>query len=296
MQQVDCTLSSSPATAEDYIALFKPRVMSLVIFTGFVGIFLAPHRLHPVMVLAALICLALGACGSAALNMALEADLDIQMARTRRRPIPRGVIHWGDAAGLGFSLSVISVVMMGLWFNLLASALLAFTILFYVCFYTMCLKRNTPQNIVIGGLSGALPPLIGWVCSGGEVTAWLPLFMVATIFLWTPPHFWALCLICDKDYRQAGVPMYPITHGPLATRRAILAYTVAVVCISMGPFFMGRAGFFYLGTALLLGAGFLVYAGRLWLKGGEGRARGAFFYSIFYLFFLFLGLMVDRVL
>src|SRR5215813_9143653 len=216
---------SRVTTVGDYFALLKPRVMSLVIFTGLAGIVAAPGHIHPLVAFTALLCIAVAAGASGALNMAYDADIDRVMARTATRPIPMGHIAPGEALGFGWVLSVASVAVMGLMVNLVAAALLAFTIFFYVGVYTLWLKRRTPQNIVIGGLSGALPPAIGWAAVTGSLSL-APLVLVAIIFLWTPPHFWALSLWRSEDYARAGVPMLPVVGGKAATRRQILIYTV----------------------------------------------------------------------
>src|SRR5437762_488266 len=214
------------ATVGDYFALLKPRVMSLVVFTGLAGIVVSPGHVHPLVAFTALLCLALGAGASGALNMAYDSDIDGLMARTAARPIPLGRISREEALAFGWWIAAASVAMMGLFVNELAAALLAFTILFYVGVYTLWLKRRTPQNIVIGGLAGALPPAIGWAAVTGSLTL-APVLLVAIIFLWTPPHFWALSLWRSGDYARAGVPMMPVVRGKLSTRRQILPYTAS---------------------------------------------------------------------
>src|SRR6202034_2596329 len=224
----------SIAGAGDYIELMKPRVMSLVVFTALVGLLLAPGHIHPVIGFAALLCITVGAGAAGALNMWYDADIDARMARTAGRPIPRGRVTPGEAAGFGFTLAVFSVVTLGLLVNLLAAALLAFTIFFYVAIYTVWLKRSTPQNIVIGGAAGALPPMIGWAAAaGGAASGPLPLFLL--IFFWTPPHFWALSLYRAQDYARAGVPMLPVVAGEPETRRQILLYSLLLAPLGASP-------------------------------------------------------------
>src|SRR6267143_5189783 len=234
----------SLAGVEDYIALLKPRVMSLVVFTALVGLLVAPGHVHPVIGFTALLCIAIGAGASGALNMWYDADIDAIMKRTARRPIPAGRILPGEALAFGSTLAVGSVLVLGILVNWLAAALLAFTIFFYVFIYTMWLKRSTPQNIVIGGAAGALPPVIGWAAATGEVGL-EPLILFLIIFLWTPPHFWALALNRADDYARAGVPMLPVVAGRAATTRQILIYSVVLLPISLLPWGFGFAGPIY---------------------------------------------------
>jgi protoheme IX farnesyltransferase len=248
----------------DYVALLKPRVMSLVVFTALAGLVVAPGTLHWVEALAAIVFIALGAGASGALNMWWDADIDRVMKRTARRPIPGGRVEAGEALGLGLGLSGISVVMLGLATNLAAAGLLAFTIFFYAVVYSMWLKRATPQNIVIGGAAGAFPPMIGWAAVTGGV-ALEPVLMFLLILIWTPPHFWALALFMKDDYHKAGVPMLTVTHGRAATRRHILAYTVLLVPVAVGLGFTAIGGPVYLAAAVVLNA--------LFLKGAIGLAR-----------------------
>src|SRR5436305_13808500 len=224
----------SIAGVGDYIELMKPRVMSLVVFTALVGLAIAPAHLHPVLAFTALLCIAVGAGAAGALNMWYDADIDARMARTAGRPIPRGRITPGEAAGFGLTLAVFSVVSLGLLVNVLAAALLAFTIFFYVVIYTVWLKRSTPQNIVIGGAAGALPPIIGWTAASGSL-AIEPILLFLIIFFWTPPHFWALSLYRREDYARAGVPMLPAVAGGQETRRQILLYTVILAPLGLLP-------------------------------------------------------------
>ena len=285
----------SIAGVGDYIELMKPRVMSLVVFTALVGLVRAPEPMHPVMAFTAVLCIAVGAGAAGALNMSYDADIDARMARTAGRPIPRGRITPGEAAGFGFTLAVFSVVLLGLLVNVLAGALLAFTIFFYVAIYTMWLKRSTPQNIVIGGAAGALPPIIGWAAATGSV-AIEPLVLFLIIFLWTPPHFWALSLYRTEDYARAGVPMLPVVAGKEETRRQILIYTLILAPLGVAPWLLGYAGAIYGVVALVVGGVMIVLALRLRLeRQGHTASRHMFAFSILYLFLLFAMLLVDRM-
>ena len=269
MTDTRADLAGQPGTGDagfgDYVQLLKPRVMSLVVFTALVGLLVAPVRLHPIESLAAIIFIALGAGASGALNMWWDADIDAVMRRTRGRPVPSGRVQPGEAMGLGMGLSGISVVMLALATNLLAAALLAFTIFFYAVVYTMWLKRATPQNIVIGGAAGAFPPMIGWVAATGSISL-ESVLMFALIFMWTPPHFWALALFMNDDYSKARVPMLTVTHGRKVTRAHILAYTVALVPVALGVAFTSIGGPVYLAVSLVLNALFLRGAWRIWRR------------------------------
>jgi protoheme IX farnesyltransferase len=285
----------------DYLALLKPRVMSLVIFTALVGMVIAPGALHPVLAFTALLCIAFGAGASGALNMWYDADIDAKMARTAGRPIPQGRISREDAAGFGAFLALASIAALGLVINWLSAGLLALTIGFYLFVYTMWLKRRTAQNIVIGGAAGALPPVIGWAAVTGSLS-WEPVALFLIIFLWTPPHFWALALYRTDDYARVGVPMLPVVSGAAATRTQILLYTVALVAASALPVLMGFAGLVYAAAAILGGGLFLWLAAWLWLAGLMGREGLAaklppklFGVSIFYLFALFAALLAERI-
>ncbi|MCG8690951.1 MAG: heme o synthase [Minwuiales bacterium] len=281
--------------ARDYFALLKPRVMSLVVFTGLAGMLLAPGGLHPVLAFTALLCIAVGAGASGAINMWFDADIDAIMRRTQSRPIPRGVIAPTDALGFGITLSVASVLVMGLAINAVAAGLLALTIAFYVLVYTMWLKRRTPQNIVIGGAAGAFPPMIGWAAVTGDVSlASIALF--AIIFMWTPPHFWALALYRSDEYARAGVPMLPVVAGRNATRRQMLLYTLLLFPVTLAPVALGVAGMIYGSVATVLGVLFVLCSVRV-LRAADGDERPAkqmFGYSILYLFLLFATLLADR--
>lgn len=281
------------STAADYWALLKPRVMSLVLFTGFVGLLLAPGHLHPLIAFTALLCLAVGAGAAGALNMWFDCDMDAQMARTQQRPLPLGRIHLDDALGFGIFLSCASVLVMGLVVNLLAALLLFSAIIFYVGVYTFWLKRRTPQNIVIGGAAGALPPVIGWIAVTGQM-AWEPWVLFGIIFFWTPPHFWALALLRRKEYAQANIPMLPVVAGVLATKRQIFFYAALLFLISFLPYTLGFLGKIYAVVALSLGSYFLLLCGQLWQESHLQHALKTFGFSIFYLFGLFLGMLIDR--
>src|SRR6516162_5423656 len=285
----------SVAGVGDYVELMKPRVMSLVVFTALVGLVVAPVPMHPVMAFTALICIAVGAGAAGALNMWYDADIDACMARTAGRPIPRGRITPGEAAGFGFTLAVFSVVSLGLLVNVLAAALLAFTIFFYVAIYTVWLKRSTPQNIVIGGAAGALPPVIGWAAATGSV-ALEPLILFLIVFLWTPPHFWALSLYRTDDYARAGVPMLPVVAGAAETRRQIFRYTLVLTPVGVAPWLLGYTGAVYGITAALAGAAMIALAIRVRNEArGQAASKQMFGFSILYLFLLFAMLLVDRM-
>ena len=293
------------ATAGDYLALLKPRVMSLVVFTGLVGMVLGAGQaggsavpggasLHPILWLTALLCIAVGAGASGAINMWYDADIDAQMSRTRTRPIPRGRVAPSDALGMGIVLSIASVTVMALAVNLTAAALLALTIGFYVLVYTMWLKRRTPQNIVIGGAAGALPPVIGWAAVTGSLSV-EPLLLFAIIFMWTPPHFWALALFRNEDYTRAGVPMMPVVAGEFETRRQILIYALLLAPLAVAPSLIGMAGMGYGILSAALGINFVRLSWVLYRRPDDAAAKRLFAFSILYLFLLFLGLVVDKL-
>ncbi len=293
------TAEPSLATVGDYLALLKPRVMSLVIFTALVGLVIAPGHIHPVLGLVALICIAVGAGAAGALNMWYDADIDALMARTARRPIPAGRIAAGEALAFGIVLAVGSVAVLGLLVNVLAAGLLAFTIFFYAVVYTMWLKRATSQNIVIGGAAGALPPVIGWAAKTGGLE-FEPILLFLIIFFWTPPHFWALSLSRVQDYARAGVPMLPVTAGEAVTRKQILFYTLLLAPLGVTPYAFGRAGLIYGVTAIVSGVAMLVLAFRVcWPRSHDLRnaaGRRLFGFSILYLFLLFAALLVEHAL
>jgi heme o synthase len=287
----------SEAEVSDYIALLKPRVMSLVIFTALIGLVIAPGHFHPVLAFTSLICIAAGAGASGALNMALEGDIDALMSRTANRPIPRGRITPSEAMAFGMTLAFFSVMTLGILVNWYAGALLAFTVFFYVVIYTLWLKRWTAQNIVIGGAAGALPPVVAWVAATGSLAV-EPLLLFLIIFFWTPPHFWALALFRSDDYARAGVPMLPVVAGPDATRLQILLYTVVLVAVAVAPWPLGYFDAVYGTTSLVLGAGMLALAVNVYRRRARAESlratRKLFAFSIFYLFALFatLGLEV----
>jgi heme o synthase len=291
------------ADYRDWIALLKPRVLTLVVFTGLIGLVVAPGHLNVVLAFTAILCItvAAGACG--AINMWYDRDIDAVMRRTRNRPIPAGRIDPGPALGFGITLAAGSVLLMGLAVNIPAALILALSICFYVFVYTMWLKRRTPQNIVIGGAAGAFPPVIGWAAVTGSVDL-LPLVLFGIVFIWTPPHFWSLALWANDDYRRAGVPMLPVVAGARETRRQIVLYTLVLVPLTLVPYFMGFSGIIYGGIAALLGAIFLwrvygVMTDRQDPTGvsltGDAPAKRAFKYSVLYLFVLFAALAVDRL-
>jgi protoheme IX farnesyltransferase len=286
----------SEASVGDYVALMKPRVMSLVVFTALVGLMVAPGHLHPVLGFAALLCIAIGAGAAGALNMWFDADVDAVMSRTKSRPIPAGRVLPQEALGFGMTLAVGSVAVLGLVANWLAAGLLAFTIFFYVAIYTAWLKRSTPQNIVIGGAAGAFPPMIGWAAATGAIGL-ESILMFLVIFFWTPPHFWALSLWRTQDYARAGIPMLPVVAGPAETRRQILIYALALVPVGASPWLFGYAGLIYGITAVAAGAAMAYLALQLYRFGdtpaGDRAAKRLFGLSILYLFLLFAVLLID---
>ena len=288
----------SEADVGDYIALLKPRVMSLVVFTALVGLVIAPGHVHPVLAITSLLCIAVGAGASGALNMALEGDLDARMTRTANRPIPRGRITPSEAMAFGVILAFFSVLTLGILVNWYAGGLLAFTIFFYVVVYTMWLKRWTAQNIVIGGAAGSLPPVVAWVAATGSLSV-EPLLLFLIIFFWTPPHFWALALFRSDDYARAGVPMLPVVAGPDATRLQVLLYTLVLVAVAVSPWPLGYFDAIYGVTSLVLGGGMLALAIQLYCSRARAvslrAARKLFAFSILYLFALFASLLVEVI-
>jgi protoheme IX farnesyltransferase len=289
---------SRAASVGDYFALLKPRVMSLVLFTAVAGMLLAPVKVDPLTAFTALLCIAVGAGASGALNMAYDADIDALMTRTATRPVPLGRIARGDALAFGWTLAAGSVAVMALFVNPLAAFLLAFSVAFYVFVYTLWLKRRTVQNIVIGGLAGSLPPAIGWAAATGTLGL-APLLLVMIIFLWTPPHFWALALYRSEDYARAGVPMLPVVSGKRATRRQIFAYSLVLAPLALTPAAIGLGGPLYAAVALGFGAWFVVDAVAVMRETDEVRepaARRLFGVSILYLFVLFAALMLERLM
>jgi protoheme IX farnesyltransferase len=286
----------SEADVADYIALLKPRVMSLVIFTALVGLLIAPVHVHPVLAFTSILCIAVGAGASGALNMALEGDIDALMSRTANRPIPRGRVTRPEALAFGMTLAFGAVAVLGLVANWLAASLLAFTIFFYVAIYTMRLKRATPQNIVIGGAAGAFPPMIGWAAATGTV-GFESVLLFLIIFVWTPPHFWALSLWRAEDYARAGIPMLPVVAGYAETRRQILLYSLVLAPIGVSPWLFGYAGVIYGATAIVAGALMVWLAVKIKVLGdgdeGDRAAKRLFGVSILYLFALFAVLLID---
>jgi len=289
-----------PTDWRDFLALTKPRVMSLVIFTGLCGLLAAPQATHPVLGFTAVLCIAMGAGGSAALNQWWEADLDSAMKRTSKRPLPSGRMDKGAARDFGVALSAGSVFLMGVAIGWLAAAILALAIVYYAVVYTIWLKLRTPQNIVIGGGAGAFPPLIGWVAATGEITL-MPVLLFAIIFFWTPPHFWALALFVKTDYARVGIPMMPVVAGERSTRLQILGYAALLLLLSMAPWWIGGTGAVYGLSALALGLAFLVLSARVGLRMPvEGDTmkpeKQLFGYSVLYLFALFAALVADRLI
>jgi protoheme IX farnesyltransferase len=285
----------SLATVGDYIALMKPRVMSLVVFTALVGLAVAPGSLHPVAAFTALLCIAVGAGAAGALNMWYDADVDALMTRTARRPVPMGRVRPGEALAFGLTLGSFAVVVLGLLVNWVAAALLAFTIFFYVVIYTIWLKRSTPQNIVIGGAAGAFPPMIGWAAVTGSLSL-EPVLLFLIIFFWTPPHFWALALYRTEDYARARIPMLPVVSGDASTRRQIMLYTLVLVPLGVAPWAFGYTGALYGVTALVTGAIMVMLGWQVFRESrpAERASRNLFAFSILYLFLLFAVLLVER--
>lgn len=306
MSNIDAFDQTVPQPGEagfgDYVALLKPRVMSLVVFTALVGLLVAPVPVHPVVALASILFIALGAGASGALNMWWDADIDAVMRRTAKRPVPAGIVAGGEALGLGLALSGIAVVMLWLASNLLAAGLLAFTIFFYAVVYSMWLKRLTPQNIVIGGAAGAFPPMIGWAVATGGVSIESAL-MFALIFMWTPPHFWALALFMKDDYSKAGVPMLTVTHGRKSTRAHVLVYTILLAPVALAAAFTSIGGPVYLAISAALNAGFLYGAWRIWRRDEAAAEADAyrvekqvFRFSLYYLFLHFGAFLLEAAL
>ena len=284
-------------TVGDFLALLKPRVMSLVVFTGLAGIVAAPGHLHPLTAFTALLCIAVAAGASGCLNMAYDSDIDGLMTRTAKRPIPMGYVAREDALAFGWTLSAAAVATMGLFVNFLAAGLLAFTVFFYVVVYTLWLKRRTPQNIVIGGLSGALPPAIGWASVTGDLSL-APLLLVAIIFMWTPPHFWALSLWRSQDYARAGVPMLPVVSGKPHTRFQILLYTLVLVPLGVLPALLHIGGALYLAASAGIGLWFLKEAIATYRETNEIKEPAAhrlFGVSLVYLTALFATLIIEKL-
>jgi protoheme IX farnesyltransferase len=281
------------ADVRDFFALLKPRVMSLVVFTGFAGLLAAPGHLHPVLAAIAILCIAVGAGAAGAINMWYDRDIDALMERTKQRPIPAGRMDPSETLAFCVVLSIGSVLTMALAVNFVAAFLLALTIGFYVFVYTIWLKRRTPQNIVIGGAAGAFPPMIGWAAVTGDVSfASISLFLI--IFVWTPPHFWALALFRAGEYGEAGVPMLPVVAGIRETKRHILGYSALLVPLGPLPSLLGVTGLVYAAASVVLGLVFLAGAVAVWRDPGERAAKALFGYSVLYLFLLYALIMIDR--
>lgn len=292
---VSTTSEAQISAVSDFIALLKPRVMSLVVFSGFAGYWIAPGReeIHPFLAMAGIFALALGAGAAGAFNMWYDRDIDAVMNRTRTRPLPLGRVTPDDALGFAIFMTLFAVMTMGLATNWTAAALLTFASFFYVIVYTIWLKRRTAQNIVIGGAAGAFPPMIGWVMVTGHIDL-ESLLLFALIFFWTPPHFWALALFANEDYRRANIPMLPVVSGEAHTKKQILAYTILLLPLALTPSLIGMAGLAYGLTALALGVFFIFTAIRVMQDQTLKSARLMFGYSVFYLFALFLALMMDH--
>ncbi|MBS1015310.1 heme o synthase [Acetobacter persici] len=291
-------------TAKDWVQLLKPRVISLVVFTGAAGMIMAPSHLNPFVAAVSILCICLASGAAGAINMWYDRDIDAVMQRTITRPIPGGRIPPQEALAYGVGLSCLSVCLMWMATNALAAGILAFSIFFYSVIYTMWLKRSTPQNIVIGGAAGAFPPMIGWAAATGHMAV-LPVVMFGIVFFWTPPHFWSLSLYACKDYGRAGIPMLPVVKGARHTRWNIFVYTLVLLAISLIPSFLHLSGWLYTGTALVLGLGFVACAVRVLREPqdatgislqGDKAARLSFRFSLAYLFLLFCGLLADHIL
>ena len=289
------TVADTPATVGEFFQLMKPRVMSLVIFTGFAGMFLAPGQMHPILAAVALFAIAAGAGASGAINQWYDRDIDAVMSRTRNRPIPAGRVVPAEALALGIVISFLSVLLLSLTSNLLAGGLLAFTIFFYAVIYTVWLKRSTAQNIVIGGAAGALPPMVGWAAVTGSISI-ESIALFALIFVWTPPHFWALALVKNDDYKQAGVPMLPVVAGAAETRKQILIYALILAPTGLAPYALSMTTLLYPAIAAVMGIVFVGLAVSLYRKPSDAAAWRLFKFSIFYLFILFAALIADRLI
>jgi protoheme IX farnesyltransferase len=290
--QTSATYAQAPSSVRDYFTLLKPGVMTLVVFTGLAGMVIAPTHLNLFQQLLALFCISLGSGAGAAINMWYDRDIDAVMARTTARPVPAGRVAPHDALALGIFLSALSVMLMWLGLNWVAAAILAFAIFFYAVVYTMWLKRSTPQNIVIGGAAGAFPPMIGWAAATGDVSL-TPVILFMIIFLWTPPHFWALALYRCGDYAKAGVPMMPVVAGHAHTKKLMLVYTIFLVACTLSLPAMGLTGALYAAVAGILGAVFLYHVWQVYRCNDNVWPKKTFGFSILYLFILFTALMID---
>lgn len=278
---------------KDFFALLKPRVMTLVVFTGIVGIYLAPGHIHPFTAILATLCIALGSGAAGAINMWYERDVDALMKRTRQRPLPANRMYPQTALEFAIIVAFLSVLIMAVAVNFMAAFILLVAILFYVFIYTIWLKRRTPQNIVIGGAAGAFPPMIGWAAVTGDIS-FDSILLFLIIFTWTPPHFWSLALYKNEEYKNAGIPMLPVVAGEYVTRKYILGYTIALIGVSAFPLATGMMGIIYGIGMALLGAKFLEYSYMLYLKYSEELARKNFKFSLLYLFLLFVLMVIDK--
>ncbi len=282
------------ADVGDFIALLKPRVMSLVVFTGFVGLYIAPISIHPLIAAVAVLCIAVGSGAAGAINMWYDRDIDAVMSRTKNRPIPAGLVNPDEALAFGVVLSFAAVFLMGVAVNWVAASLLLGAILFYVFIYTMGLKRRTPYNIVIGGAAGAFPPMIGWAAATGGVSL-ESVMLFGLIFFWTPPHFWALALFRCDDYKKANIPMLPVVNGIVETKKQMIFYTLLLLPVAVAPYLMGFAGIIYGITAVILSLLFIAAAIRVWFDKGDKQAKRMFAYSILYLFTIFGVMIADNI-
>lgn len=293
-------IAPEESRAQDFFALLKPRVMSLVVFSGFAGMWVAPgfSELHPVLMFTAMLALAIGAGAAGAFNMWYDRDIDAVMKRTKDRPLPQGAVHPDEALAFSIILSLLSFMVMGLALNWMAAGILGFANLFYCIIYTMLLKRNTPQNIVIGGAAGAFPPMIGYAAVTGDITVF-SILMFAIIFLWTPPHFWALSLFANSDYKKAGIPMMTVTAGEKSTKLQMLLYTLILFPVTLAPYLLGFTGIIYGASAFVLSGFFIFTAVKVMCEKDEKRSNRSqklmFGYSVFYLFALFLAMIVDKL-
>lgn len=281
------------STVIDYFELMKPKVMSLVIFTTVVGMYLAPNHLHPVLAMVSIIAIALGAGSAGAINQWIDQDVDSLMSRTKERPIPSGRVDPAEAITFSLVTGLISIILLGLASNWLAASLLFFTIFFYSIIYSILLKRRTPQNIVIGGAAGSLPPVIGWVSMTGDISLF-PVLMFMIIFFWTPPHFWALALVKSEDYKRARIPMMPNVVGKLSTKKQIIFYSILVLLFSISPYFLGFAGYVYISCTLIMSIIFVILSIGLIVLPNNKLEIPLFVYSIFYLFGVFIFLVFDK--
>ena len=288
--------SETQSSLEDFICLLKPRVMSLAVFTSVSGLILSPATLHPFFCILSIFCISLGAGASGAINMWFDRDIDKMMERTKKRPIPSKKIMAGDALGFGIILSLVSVIILGLSINYFAAFLLALSISFYIFIYTIWLKRRTPQNIVIGGAAGAFPPVIGWACATGDISSF-PIILFVLIFIWTPPHFWALALYKDTEYSRAKIPMLPVIKGQRKTKQQILAYSLLLFLVSLSPYYLGFSGVIYLYFSIILGGYFVYLAYKVFKSDDKVKtiyAPKLFKFSILYLYLVFLILVIDK--